>query len=239
MNLEQNRWARRYQTALRNYLRPGPGLSLQPVRVLGGQAVTLGLEPLDLAGVHEQAIVRLGAAGGTGQVRRRMVLRAKRFFAEAIVPLERTHLAARRDDVRVAQLTRTLGRRKREAAVSARLLQRGIAQRRAAEMALKKGREHCAKLLQQSTRLQVRLRKLAHASLTTQENKRKRASHQLYDDIAQRLLGIHVRLLTLTRAIQSSTDSLSKRIGGTQRLVRTSAKRIGRYAYEFGSTDKA
>ena len=49
--------ARRYQAALRRYLQQGPAASLHPAVRLGRQAVALGLETLDLAVIHEQALL--------------------------------------------------------------------------------------------------------------------------------------------------------------------------------------
>jgi signal transduction histidine kinase len=45
--------------------------------------------------------------------------------------------------------------------------------------------------------VQERLRHLAHEILLAQEDERKKVSHELQDEIAQTLLGINVRLLSL------------------------------------------
>jgi len=47
----------RYQEALRRYLKQGPAASLQPAARLGRRATVLGLETLDLALIHEQALI--------------------------------------------------------------------------------------------------------------------------------------------------------------------------------------
>jgi signal transduction histidine kinase len=97
-----------------------------------------------------------------------------------------------------------------------------------------KHRKRNAQLLRESERQQQRLRRLTHACLAAQEGERKRISHRLHDDIAQRLLGIHVRLLVLQEVIRSGRDRLKKEIGGTQRLVRRSTRRVTECAHELG-----
>ena len=121
-----------------------------------------------------------------------------------------------------------------ELAASNRLLKQGVAQRKAVEEALKKRAEHSEKLLQESSRLQKHLQHLAHQILSSQEDKRKRASRDLNDDIAQTLLGINVRLLTLKKEAAVNTEGLKKEIASTQRLVDMSVKTLERFAREFG-----
>ena len=60
------RWAKRYPAALRNYLGQGPRSSLRPALGLGRQAAALGLEPLDVARIHEQALKALGTIARKG-----------------------------------------------------------------------------------------------------------------------------------------------------------------------------
>src|SRR5206468_10017707 len=54
--------SRRYVTALRKHLKQGPRASLQPARGLGRQAVAIGLETLDVARIHEEALATLEAS---------------------------------------------------------------------------------------------------------------------------------------------------------------------------------
>ena len=51
--------SRRYQTALQKHLGQGPRASPQSADGLGRQALTMGLETLDLAKIHEQARIAL------------------------------------------------------------------------------------------------------------------------------------------------------------------------------------
>ena len=52
-----------------------------------------------------------------------------------------------------------------------------------------------------------------------QEDKRKSLSHELQDEIAQTLLGINVRILTLKQQACSNTKRLEDGIASTRRLV--------------------
>ena len=96
-------------------------------------------------------------------------------------------------------------------AASNRSLKQGIAQRKTVEAALKKSGEHYKALLEESLALQEHLRHLTHQILSAQEEERKKISHDLQDEIAQTLLGINVRLLTLKKAAKGNTAKPYKR----------------------------
>jgi signal transduction histidine kinase len=93
--------------------------------------------------------------------------------------------------------------------------------------------------LEESRRLQKHLKQLTHQILSAQEEKRKKISRDLQDEIAQTLLGINVRLLTLKKEAAVNTEGLKKEIAGTQRLVDMSMKSIKRFAREFGNHHEA
>jgi signal transduction histidine kinase len=119
-------------------------------------------------------------------------------------------------------------------AASHRSLKQGIVQRKTAEQALKKSGEHSRKLLKESRDLQKHLQRLTHQILSAQEDKRKKVSRDLHDEIAQTLLGINVRLLTLKKEATVNARGLKKEIASTQRLVKQSVQTINRFAHEFG-----
>jgi hypothetical protein len=83
------------------------------------------------------------------------------------------------------------------------------------------------------------LRQLTHQVLAAQEDERKKISRELQDEIAQTLLGINVRLLTLKQEARSNTKGLKNEIASTQRLVLKSAKSVRRAAREFRQFMKA
>ena len=72
-----------------------------------------------------------------------------------------------------------------------------------------------------------------------QEAERKRLSRELRDEIAQTLLGINVRLLTLKRAATGNRATLKKEIANTQRLVQKSVQSINQFASELDIHQKA
>jgi signal transduction histidine kinase len=233
MNAKTAKWSQRYQKALRKHLEQGPDASLQPAIGLGRQAVALGLETLDVAEFHEQALTTMASPGGSSRTRHRMIERAKSFFAETIVPIEKTHRAALKADGRVNQLTQTLRRRTVEASASTRRLKRSIIQRQGMEESLKKSGDHHTQLLAGSHRLQKHLRHLTREILSAQEDERQKTSHQLHDKVAQNMIAIDLPLLTLKKAARVSTASLKKEIAKTQRLVKESARRLNRFDHEF------
>src|ERR1043166_4276833 len=106
------RLSQRYVTALRQYLKHGPRANLLPALRLGRQAVVLGLETLELARIHERALVTLELShSNNGRMKR-----AEIFFTEAIIPIVETHHAARQSKIDLNRLTETLGRRTAELA---------------------------------------------------------------------------------------------------------------------------
>jgi len=234
MKAKWNRLSERYRAALGKHLNQGGRARPGPARGLGRQAVALGLETLELARIHEQALTTLVAPGGSSTSSEGMIKRARAFFAEAIAPIEKTHRAALKADIHLKQLNQTLRQRAMESSASARHLEQGILQRQAAEAALKKSGKQRTRLLAESRRLQQHSRHLTHEILSAQEDEWQQISRQLHDEIAQILLGINVRLLTLKKAAKANTGSLKKEIASTQRLVKQSVKTINRFAREFG-----
>ena len=144
-----------------------------------------------------------------------------------------THRAARQSKIDLNRLNETLNRRTVELAATNRQLQRGIVRRKSVEAALKKSGEHYARLLKDSLQLQEGLRQLTHQVLAAQEDERKKISRELQDEIAQTLLGINVRLLSLKQEARTNTKGLKNEIASTQRLVVKSAKSVRRAAREF------
>ena len=231
MKQELIRLSQRYVTALRKHLNRGPGATLQPALGLGRQAVALGLETLELARIHERALATLELSFSKDGITKR----AEIFFAEALTPIVETHRAARQSKMDLQQLNGTLNRRTLELAAANRQLQRGIIRRKSVEAALKKSGEHYTKLLKDSLQLQEGLRQLTHQLLASQEEERKKISLELQNEIAQTLLGINVRLLSLKQEARLNTKGLKNEIASTQRLVVKSARSVRRVAREFSN----
>ena len=223
-----------YLTALRTHLEQGREASLRAAHDLGVRAVTLGLETLDLAKVHEQALTTLILPDWSPVTRDEMNTRAAIFFTEAIVPIKHTHRAARNADVELQQLTETFGQRTLDLADSNRELKEGVKGRKTAEAALETSERASGQLLKESRHLEHELQDMTRKILSANEAERKKMSHHLQDEIAQNLLGIHVRLLTLKKEATATHADLVKEIAITQRLVEASVKTINRFAREFG-----
>lgn len=225
--------SQRYVVALRKHLQPGRGTRAANGVALsvGREAVALGLETLELALMHERALVSLALP----KSKRGLLKRAEIFFTEANTPIEATHRAARQTRMHLIRLKETLGQRTMELAATNRQLQRGVARRKALEDEFEKGGKHHQKRLEESLQLQKRLRQLTHRVLVAQEADRKKISAELQDEIAQTLLGINVRLLSLQQEARSNSEGLRKDIARTQRLVVKSVRSVRRVAREFGS----
>ena len=221
--------SRRYEAALRKHLKQGPRASLQSARGLGREAVAIGLETLDVARIHEGALAILQLSKSKNGLSKR----AERFFDEAITPLAKTYCAPLKTNAHLSRVSQALSRRTAGLTATNRTLKQRLARRRAVEQDLKKSGEHGKKLLEESRRLQNDLRHLTHQHLSAQEAERKKISHELQDEIAQTLLGINARLLTLKKAANGGETNLTKEIANTQRLVQESVKSINRLAHEL------
>ncbi len=225
------RLSQRYVTELQKHLKSGPRASLQAPLRLGRQAVALGLETLELARIHERALAALDLSKSKDGLMKRTEI----FFTEAITPIVETHRAARESKIELNRLNGTLSRRTAELAATNRQLQHGIVRRKSVEAALRKSGQHYARLLKESLQLQESLRQLTHQVLAAQEDERKKISRELQNEIAQTLLGINVRLLSLKQEARNNTKGLKNEIASTQRLVIKSAKSVRRVAREFRS----
>jgi signal transduction histidine kinase len=222
--------SQQYATTLGKQLKLGPRASLLPALELGRQAVVLGLETLDLARIHEQAMVELQLS----TTKNAFTKLAGIFFIEANTAIEETHSAARKAKVELSRMMASLGERTAELAASNRHLQRGVARRKAMEAdSAKRGRRH-QKSLEESLQLQTRLRHLTHQVLSAQEDERKKISHELQDEIAQTLLGINVRLLSLKQEARKNTNGFKNTIANTQRLVAKSARSVRQVGRKIG-----
>jgi signal transduction histidine kinase len=236
MTRKLSRLSRRYQAALRKHLKQGTPASSEPAQRFGQQAMSTGLETLDLARVHEQALITLVLPGYSARTRAAMVRRAGAFFAEAITPIEKTHRTAREANVRLNQMIAMLNRHSADLADSNRQLKQEVAQRKTVEESLRKSEQHYSELLEQSQHLQEQLRYLSRQLLLAQEEERKKISRELHDEIAQTLTGINVRLAALKAEATVNTKGLQQKISSTQRMVEKSVDIVHRFARELRPT---
>ncbi|MDZ4199773.1 MAG: sensor histidine kinase [Kiritimatiellia bacterium] len=221
-----------YQTGLRRYIRQGTATSLRAAKSLGRRANALGMETLDLARIHEQALLLTLETLSPPAIfaQDRIARRAGTFFAEAILPLEATHHAALKAADRLGKLNQALSRRTRELLASNRKLTREIARRTTAQDSLRKSEAQSLRLLAQSRHLQEQLRLLSRRILLAQEEERKQISRELHDVIAQMLTGINIQLSSLKMDVATNTKGLSRKITRAQRLVEKSVDRVHVFA---------
>jgi len=233
MKRESASLSRRYHAALRRHLKRGQSPGLHAANGLGRQAVTLGLGTLDMAGIHERALIKLVVPGDSPATRAATVQRAGIFFAQAVTPIEQTHRAAHETNFHLGQINDALRQRTVDLVLSNRQLKQEIARRRLAEESLRKSEQHYGQLLEQSRHMQERLRLLSRQLLSAQEEERKKISRELHDVIAQTLMSISVRLATLKRQAALNTKGLDRSIVRTQELVKHSVNIVNRFAREL------
>ena len=91
----------RYRAALRRYLKDSAhGQNRHRRLKLGTKRLRLGLDVLDLAMIHEEVLIAQAISTETARVRHRIIRRAGKFFAEAIIPMEETHRTALENNAR-------------------------------------------------------------------------------------------------------------------------------------------
>jgi signal transduction histidine kinase len=238
MGRKLNGLAQRYVAALRQHLKQGPWAKprCETAQGLGRRAMALGLETLDLARFHEQALITLVLPGYSPGTRDRMIRRAGTFFAEAITPIEKTHRAARADNDQLVHLNQSLRQRSVDLIAANRQLQQEILQRKKVEESLRKSECHYSELLEQSRHMQEQLRLLSRQLLSAQEEERKMISRELHDEIAQTLTGINIRLASLKNESTLNHKGLQRKISSTQRLVEKSVDIVHRFARELRPT---
>src|SRR2546423_7243155 len=236
MKRKLNGLPRQYQAALRKHLEGKRAARFLPAKGLGRQAMAVGLRTLDLARIHEQALIELVLPSSSPGDRAAMVRRAGAFFAEAITPIEETHRIAMETNLRMAQLNQSLRRRSSDLAASNHRLKQEISQRKVAQQSLRRSKRHYGQLLEQSQRMQEQLRLLSRQLLSAQEEERKKISRELHDVIAQTLTGINVRLASLKNKAAFNTRGLERSIAQTQELVERSVSIVHRFARELRPT---
>ena len=222
-----------YQHALRIYFDQGVQASLQPAQDLGGMAVVTGMETLDLAKVHEQALAALLEPEVSPVVQEELTRRAAVFFAEAIVPIEETHPDALAANSDLDRLSAALDQRTLDLAAAHRELQQQISGRQQAQVNLDHNQQLSKQLLEDSWRLDENLQDMARKILSATEDERKKMSLHLNDEVSQTLVGINLRLLALKKMIAATDQSLSVEITTIQRLVEDAAAIIHQLAHEF------
>lgn len=223
---------KRYEIALAAYLDGSAVSDLGVARKLGGSAVKIGMETLDLARLHEQVMLVL-LDGKPPALKLSMTARGRAFFAEVMTRIEENRLGAREANAQLKTMIETLTRRTKELATSNEELKNEVIQRRLVEESLRTSETTTSRLLEKSRQMQDELRQLSRRLLTVQEEERKRISRELHDVIAQTLTGINLRLAALKAQTSANAREFHQKIAITQRLVVKSVEIVHRFARDL------
>jgi signal transduction histidine kinase len=223
----------RYLAALRTHLgKKLPGNGDRP-QGLGRAALASGCATLDLARMHEDAVIALTSSHDFADVNNGAIGRAAYFFTQALMPLEAAQRATRNANRRLQQRNETLRLHTAALASGNRRLEREITRRKAGEVVVLKGKEQYRILFQESQVMQRKLRHLTRQIIMAQEEERKEISRELHDEVVQTLVGINVELSALTQETSAGLHSLKAKIARTQRLVENSVNAVHRFAREL------
>ena len=225
-------WSQRYLVALRKHLKQGGQASLESARGLGRQALDAGLQTLDLAKIHEQALITELLPGCAARQRATFIKQAGIFFAVAITPVEKTHHHAQGMTAHLRELV-MMSERTVDLAGCNLALGLKIAEHEAVEEVLRKKEQHYKQVLKESDHLHEELRQLSRQVLSAQEEERRAISRELHDVVAQTLTAINVRLAALKHTALHDTEDLDQNIARTQRLIGESVDIVHRFAREL------
>lgn len=223
----------RYLTALRTHLGRRSPVNGARAQVLGRSALAGGFVTLDLAIMHEQAVVALTSAYDFAHTQNGALKRAGVFFTQALVPLEVAQRATRETNRQLQLRNETLRQHTAALARGNRRLEREVARRVAGEAVIRQGREHYHTLFLESLVMQKKLRRLTRQIISAQEEERKQISRELHDEVVQTLVGINVELSALTKETAGGLHHLKPKIAHTQRLVENSVNAVHRFAREL------
>ena len=236
MNTKQHAFASSYATALAQHLTASTNTGVAAALRLGERAITLSMGTLELAAVHQQAIVPCLLHTMTPADRDLRLLRAEAFFAHAITPLEKTHKTALESNAHLKVMIATLKQRTTELDASNEELKREILQHRATEESLRTSEITSSKLLTKAKEMHEQLRLLSRRLLSAQEEERRRISRELHDVIAQALTGINLKLDALKTQSKTNTKTFQERITETQTLIVQSVEIVHRFARDLRPT---
>jgi len=225
--------AARYLNALRaNLSQKGPGNG-DSAQGLGRAVLSAGLATLDLAVMHEEAVIALTPSHDFANTRNGLLKRNGYFFTQALMPLEAAQRATHETNRLLQQRNETLRLHTAALATGNRLLKREITRRKAGEQDVKKGEVKFRTLFLESQIMQKKLRDLTHQIISAQEDERKEISRELHDEVVQTLVGINVELSALGKGASIGALTLKEKIARTQRLVENSVNAVHRFAREL------
>jgi signal transduction histidine kinase len=223
----------RYLTALRGHLSKNGDGNGERAQGLGRAVLAGGLATLDLAIMHEHALIALASSRQFSHGRNGLIRRAGAFFTQALAPLAEVQRATTQTNWSLERRNEALRQQAAVLTSGNALLKREVARRKAGEVTIKKGKEQYQKLFQESQVMQKKLRQLTRQIIAAQEEERKEISRELHDEVVQTLVGINVELSALGKGAAVGLKSLKEKIARTQRLVENSVNAVHRFAREL------
>lgn len=226
----------RYLAALRTHLNAKVVRESHRAQKIGRAAVVAGVATLDLARIHEQAVLALAASQDFATPGNGSLKRAVAFFTQALIPLEADRRATRESNRHLLQRNATLQLHTEALARGNRRLEREVVRRQAGEAKIEQAKERYRTLLLEAQVMQGKLRQLTRQIISAQEEERKRISRELHDEVVQTLVGINVALSALGHRADLGAPRLRQKIARTQRLVETAVRAVHRFARELRPT---
>jgi signal transduction histidine kinase len=227
---------RRYKTELNSHLARRTGSSALRAEAVGRKAISDGLETLDLANIHGQALRALTPVDSTTHAMASASKKAGIFFLDVLTPVEKTHRAMTENVVKLKRAVESLRKRTIELTAANQRQRLEVLHRKSAERSLRQSEKNHRILLREARQMQLRLRHLSHQVLSAQEAERKEISRELHDEIVQTLTGINVQLASLKIESGISKKSFAKHITYTQRLVEKSVDIVHQFARDLRPT---
>src|SRR6266404_571066 len=161
MNSQSRRSSTKYVTMLRHYLSEQQEILLQQAYELGRGAIARGLGVLDMARIHQQALVSCLPPALPGEIKTRALKAAETFFMEALSPFEATHRGFRKANLELHQVNRSLEQRNAQLDRTNSALAREVSQRKHTERALRESEGHYRQLFRHARLMQENLRNLS------------------------------------------------------------------------------
>ncbi|MDF1811247.1 MAG: hypothetical protein P1V20_03505 [Verrucomicrobiales bacterium] len=222
--------AAEYLVALRLHNEDDGDSHLETARKLGETAGELGLGTLKLAKMHVAALSDILSAPDSAAGEEAITAQATIFFNEALMQVEKTNRIALDAALELRKVKTDLNQATEDLATSRHAVKREIEDRELTESALLSRRDLADELLRESRHLEEKLREMTHRSLTANEAERQQMSLFLHNEIAQTLLGIHIKLLALKEAVSISHEDIAQQIATTQSIMAKSVETISHFA---------
>jgi signal transduction histidine kinase len=223
---------KKYQKILHAYLVREGEEQLQKAYDLGRHALSRGCGVLDMVRLHHETLIQLIAFAETPAVAVARAVAGETFLLEALSPFEVAHRGFRKAWKRLRQLNETLERRNQALAAINKKLKGEILERRKAEKALRKSKEHYEQLFEQAHLMEENLRQLSNKLISVQEEERKNISRELHDEIGQALTAVTVSIAMLKKH-DSRDPAFAKKVTVAQELLEQSMETAHRFAREL------